>query len=82
MSRAVIVHAPPFVALAGLRIAGLLLRDIVLTSDEVSGLTREYLFSESPLRSGMDFPEWLKKEGVASTLGRQYASELARHFRS
>jgi NADH dehydrogenase len=80
-SPALIVHAPAFVALASLRIAGALLRDVVLTSDEVKGLTREYLHSEAPLRRGADFAEWLAGPAVSSTLGRRYESELARHFR-
>jgi NADH dehydrogenase len=81
-SRARIVHAPPALALAGLKVAGLFLGDVVLTSDEVKGLTREYLYVERPLRRGADFAEWLAQPGVASTLGRRYESELARHFRS
>jgi len=80
-SRARIVHAPAALALAGLKVAGLLLGDVVLTPDEVKGLTREYLYVERPLRRGADFAEWLAQPGVASTLGRRYASELERHFR-
>lgn len=80
-SRAVIVSAPAAVALTGLKVAGLFLRDVVLTSDEVKGLTREYLYAAQPLRRGADFAEWLREEGMASTLGRRYESELARHFR-
>ena len=80
-SRAAIVPAPAAIALAGLRVAGLLLGDVVLTSDEVKGLTREYLFAEQPVRRGHDFGAWLEQESVASTLGRSYESELARHFR-
>jgi uncharacterized protein YbjT (DUF2867 family) len=80
-SRALVVPAPAWVALGGLRVAGALLRDVVLTSDEVKGLTREYLYSESPLRRGADFAEWLAQPVVSSTLGRRYESELARHFR-
>ena len=79
--RALIVSAPAFVALAGLRVAGALLGDVVLTSDEVKGLTREYLYSESPLRRGADFAEWLARPEVSTALGRGYESELARHFR-
>jgi uncharacterized protein YbjT (DUF2867 family) len=79
-SRARIVHAPPWVALAGLKVAGLFLHDVVLTRDEVKGLTREYLYASDPLRRGPDLADWLARDQVASTLGRQYASELARHF--
>jgi NADH dehydrogenase len=80
-SRALIVHAPAAVALAGLKVAGLFLRDVVLTSDEVKGLTREYLFDPGPLRRGADFAEWLREDGISAVLGRHYESELARHFR-
>jgi hypothetical protein len=80
-SRAAIVSAPAALALAGLRVAGLLLRDVVLTRDEVSGLTREYLFAERPVRRGIDLADWLGQADVRSTLGRRYASELERHFR-
>ena len=80
-SRARIVHAPAAFALAGLKVAGLFLRDVVLTPDEVKGLTREYLYVEQPLRRGGDFAEWLAQPGIASRLGRRYESELARHFR-
>jgi uncharacterized protein YbjT (DUF2867 family) len=80
-SRAAIVRAPAWLALAGLKAAGLVLGDVVLTSDEVKGLTREYLFAAQPLRRGADFGAWLGDPAVASALGRRYESELARHFR-
>jgi NADH dehydrogenase len=80
-SRAAIVSAAPWVALAGLKVAGLLLGDVVLTADEIAGLTQEYLCADRPLRRGADFDEWLNEPRVAVMLGRRYASELARHFR-
>ncbi len=80
-SRALIVRAPSVVALVGLKAAGLLLGDVVLTNDEIKGLTREYLWAEQPLRRGEDFAQWLHQPAVASDLGQHYASELARHFR-
>ena len=80
-SRAVIVPAPAVVALAGLGAAGLLLGDVVLTSDEVKGLTREYLFAGQPLRRGLDFSAWIAQDSIASVLGRRYANELSIHFR-
>jgi uncharacterized protein YbjT (DUF2867 family) len=80
-SRALIVRAPAVLALAGLSVAGAFLRDVVLTSDEVKGLTREYLHADQPLRRGPGFAEWLARNDVASTLGRRYESELSRHFR-
>jgi uncharacterized protein YbjT (DUF2867 family) len=80
-SRALIVRAPAAVALAGLRAAGLLLGDVVLTRDEVKGLTREYLYAGQPLRRGVDFEAWIGQAQIASALGRRYANELTMHFR-
>jgi uncharacterized protein YbjT (DUF2867 family) len=80
-SRAMILRAPAWCALAGLTMAGLMLRDVVLTGDEVKGLTREYLYAEAPLRRGDDFATWLARDDTRRALGRQYASELERHFR-
>jgi len=77
-SRALIVPAPPWLAVAGLKIAGVYLGDVVLTRDEISGLTEGYLCSDAPLRRGIDFDEWLAAS--ATSLGRTYASELERHF--
>jgi uncharacterized protein YbjT (DUF2867 family) len=79
-SRALIVRAPAWVAMGGLKVAGAVLGDVVLTRDEVAGLTREYLFAERPLRRGADLAEWLADPAFASTLGARYESELARHF--
>jgi len=80
-SRAAIVPSPAWFALASLKVAGVMLRDVVLTGDEIKGLTRGYLCAESPIRRGADFGDWLAAPGVAPVLGREYASELARHFR-
>jgi uncharacterized protein YbjT (DUF2867 family) len=80
-SRAAIVPSPAWFALASLKVAGVVLRDVVLTGDEIKGLTREYLYADAPLRRGSDFDEWLAAPAVAETLGREYSSELARHFR-
>jgi len=80
-SRAALMRAPAWLALAGLTVTGTLLRDVILTADEIKGLTQEYLYSEQPLRRGADFDSWLKSGSIASTIGRTYASELGRHFR-
>jgi hypothetical protein len=54
-------------------------RDVVLTSDEIRGLTAGLLVSHRPALGRVSFLEWLQEN--ASTLGRQYANELDRHFR-
>jgi hypothetical protein len=80
-ARSAIVRAPAWFALGGLKIAGALLGDVVLTGDEIKGLTRGYLCAEQATRRGEDFADWLSHPTVASTLGLRYESELARHFR-
>jgi NADH dehydrogenase len=78
--RARIVRAPFWAALAAARIAGAVLHDVVVTSDELESLRAGLLVShERPL--GRDrFDEWLAAHG--DELGRTYASELGRNFRS
>jgi uncharacterized protein YbjT (DUF2867 family) len=80
-SQARIIHAPSALAFVGLKVAGWLLGDVVLTSDEVKGLTREYLYAAQPVRLGEDFGTWLNRPDIASELGLRYQSELARHFK-
>ena len=78
-SRAWITHALPSVALAAGRIAGLALRDVLLTRDELGALMAGLLVSEEP-PSGRDrFDEWVSE--TAPFLGRRYTSELVRNFR-
>jgi NADH dehydrogenase len=78
-SRARIVHGPATIALALTGIAGLFLRDTVLTRDEVNGLTRSLLTSQT-VTATERFSEWVIDNG--GVLGRSYVSELARNFRA
>lgn len=78
-SRARIVSLPPRVAFALVRLLGVLVRDVVLTWEEVRGLMAGLLTSAEPPRGRIRLGAWLEREG--SRLGRQYASELARHYR-
>lgn len=80
-SRAALVRMPAWLALAASRIIGLLVRDVVLTRDEVAGLVRERLYSEHPVRVGPSLDEWLQRGDVRRELGQRYESELQRHFR-
>ena len=78
-SRARLVGAPPALSAPLVRAAGLLLHDVIVTRDELAGLSRSLLTSaREPL--GTDrFGEWVGGHGAA--LGRSYVSELARNFR-
>ena len=77
-SRAPIVHIPPIAMAAAARALGLLVRDVVLTGDEVKGLTAGLLLSHHPPRGRIAFSDWLTEH--ASVLGRSYANELRRHY--
>ena len=79
-SRARIVHWPPRLVGGILGAAGLVVGDVVLTRDEMAGLMAELLVSSSPPLGRTRFADWLDRSAAA--LGRMYASELDRHFRS
>jgi uncharacterized protein YbjT (DUF2867 family) len=78
-TRTPILHAPPAVMAAAARALGFVVRDVVLTADEIRGLTAGLLASHVPALGGISFIEWLDENGPA--LGGSYANELNRHFR-
>ncbi len=55
---------------------GTLLRDVVITRDEIEGLMRGLLCTESPPVGRVKLSEWAREH--ADTLGRRYATELGR----
>jgi NADH dehydrogenase len=61
------------------RALGLVVRDVVLTADEIAGLTAGLLVSHQPPLGHISFIEWLNESGP--TLGRRYLNELDSHFR-
>jgi NADH dehydrogenase len=78
-SRAHIHTAPERLALGGSRLFGLLVRDVVLTRDELESLMAGLLVSAEPARGRDRLDDWLVAN--AATLGRSYQSELGRNFR-
>ncbi|MFQ5595180.1 MAG: SDR family oxidoreductase [Anaerolineae bacterium] len=78
-SRARIIHAPAAVTLRLAKILGFILRDVVLTREEIDGLMAGLLVSDDPPTGETRFSVWLKQN--ADTLGRRYASEVDRHYR-
>jgi uncharacterized protein YbjT (DUF2867 family) len=79
-SRAKIIHAPPRLALALSGIVGRIVRDVILTKDELEGLMGNLLESESEPTAPTFLSSWL--DANSATVGRKYASELARHYRA
>ena len=77
-SRAAIVHVPAFAMSLAARGLGLLVRDVVLTGDEIAGLTSGLLVSRAPALGTISFSAWLVDAGAS--LGDAYANELRRHF--
>jgi uncharacterized protein YbjT (DUF2867 family) len=77
--RTPIWHVRPAAVAVMSRALGVLVRDVVLTADEIRGLAAGLLVSHRPALGSVSFLEWLKENG--STLGRTYANELDRHFR-
>jgi uncharacterized protein YbjT (DUF2867 family) len=77
--RTPILHAPPAAMAALARALGLVVRDVVLTADEIRGLTSGLLVSHQPALGHISFLEWLNEH--RATLGGSYANELDRHFR-
>ena len=79
-SPARLMHVPPALVMLGSVTIGLLVRDVVLTREEVDGLTAGLLLS----RSGGEPPcptrlsDWLDQN--ATELGKRYRSELRRHY--
>jgi NADH dehydrogenase len=78
-SRAKIVHLPARLALASSRLIGYATRDVLLTRDEVDGLSSNLLVSHHPPTGDTRLSEWLQDH--AGTIGIRYASELDRHYR-
>jgi nucleoside-diphosphate-sugar epimerase len=77
-TRSPIVHVPPPLMSAAARALGLLVRDVVLTGDEIKGLMAGLLVSHDPPLGQIAFSRWLREH--ATTVGRTYANELDRHF--
>lgn len=77
-SRTRIMHLPPRLTLALSRII-VFLRDVLLTADEVAGLSSDLLVTEGPATRSTRLSDWLRAN--ATTIGQQYGSELERHYR-
>jgi uncharacterized protein YbjT (DUF2867 family) len=77
-ARSPIIHLPRPLMAAAARALGLFVRDVVLTPDEIKGLTAGLLVSHDPPLGRIAFSEWLDEH--RTSVGRSYANELRRHF--
>jgi len=69
---------PPRMALLAAQILSFFVKDVMLTPEEVDGLMANLLISKEPARCTTSLRAWLEEH--KTTVGKQYASELARHF--
>jgi uncharacterized protein YbjT (DUF2867 family) len=73
-----ILPVPPVMMAAAARVLGFLVRDVVLTGDEIRGLMAGLLISHEPPLGQIAFSQWLNEH--ATSVGLSYANELQRHF--
>jgi NADH dehydrogenase len=79
-SRSIVLPMPAPLVLAAARLLGPVVHDVVMTRDEVRELTSSFLTSLQPARGTTRISEWLPAN--AASLGRAWASELERNYRS
>ena len=77
--RARVVHLPPRLAYFAVGLLGYLVRDVILTWEEVQGLMAGLLVSAEPPTGQTRLSQRLGQH--SETVGRRYASELQRHYR-
>lgn len=77
-SRARLIHVSPQLALTLARLISPVVRDVVLTQEEVDGLMANLLISRDPPTGQTRLSDWLSQDG--RQVGSRYASELARHY--
>lgn len=73
-----ILSVPPSVGLLAAKVIGYLVKDVVLTREEIEGLMANLLVTSSPPAGSTRLSEWVKEN--APNLGRRYHNELARRF--
>lgn len=71
-----IISVPPSVGYAAGWMLGKLLGDVTITREEIEGLMAGLLYIDAPPAGSMRLTNWAKEN--ADTLGKRYASELAR----
>jgi NADH dehydrogenase len=77
-ARRPLISVPPRLALLAAQFLSLFVRDVILTPEEVDGLTANLLVSKDPPLAKTAFKDWL--EANKSTVGKKYASEIGRHY--
>ncbi|PLX99159.1 MAG: epimerase [Desulfuromonas sp.] len=71
-----IIPIPPWFGLLAGRLVGMFVRDVVITREEIGGLMAGLLAVDEEARGLVRLTDWAREH--RDTLGRRYASELAR----
>ncbi len=74
--RRLILSVPPWLGYAVGAVLGKIVGDVIITREEIEGLMADLLYVDSPPAGDTKLTEWA--EAHANSLGRRYASELAR----
>ena len=74
-----LVRVPLWMGIMLGKIIGLLVKDVILTRNELRGLMSNLLTSPQKPNAHTKFSDWLKEN--SQTVGSVYSSELDRHFR-
>jgi NADH dehydrogenase len=77
-SKRLLIPMPPKAALLAAQFLSLFLGDVLLTPEEVDGLMAGLLVSKEAPRGKTSLRDWL--DANKNKVGKQYASELKRHF--
>jgi uncharacterized protein YbjT (DUF2867 family) len=71
-----IISVPPAIGFLAGWLIGKIVRDVIITRDEISGLMANLLYVDGPPAGTTRLTDWARDH--SETLGRRYASELAR----
>jgi NADH dehydrogenase len=75
-TRRLIISVPPIVGYWVAAMLGRIVGDVIITHDEIKGLMSDLLYVDEPAPGTTKLTEWTAAH--ADTLGKNYASELAR----
>jgi len=79
-SKSSIAHLPPAIVRLASSALGAILKDVVLTEEEIKGLMADLMVSHQPPTGRTSLESWTKAH--LQTIGDAYASELSRHYLS
>jgi uncharacterized protein YbjT (DUF2867 family) len=71
-----LIRTPPWLGYAVTKVIGVFVGDVIVTREEIKGLMRGLLCTNSPPAGQTRLSDWVRQH--ADTLGVRYASELAR----